>query len=162
MRLVLSSWRTTRGHPDNEDQELRGPGRDSTGTETQNSCSDLLELPLCPALARMHYLILTITLLCYKGRTIVPVLKRGPDPLKTLVGKGKVKFLTLWPDIGPCPASLTLVLSFCWVRWAARDVYLTQDSCHFFLAIMSGSIFLKPVSPRRCWLWKLTRSPCWA
>ena len=113
VRLVLSSWWTTNGHPDNEDQELRGPGRDSTGTEAQNSCSDLLELPLCPALASMDYLILTITLLCYKGRTIVPVLKRGTDPLKTLVGKGKVRFLTCWPDIGPLPTSLALVLSFC-------------------------------------------------
>ena len=150
VRLVLSSWWTTNGHPDNEDQELRGPGRDSTGTEAQNSCSDLLELPLCPALASMDYLILTITLLCYKGRTIVPVLKRGTDPLKTLVGKGKVRFLTCWPDIGPLPTSLALVLSFCWVRCAAWDVYSTQDSCHFFWVIVSGSIFLKPVCPRCC------------
>lgn len=32
------------------------------------------------------------------------------DPLNTLVGKGKVKFFTRWPDMGPLPTSLALVL----------------------------------------------------
>ena len=145
--LSSSSWRTTSGHPDNEAQELWGLGRDSTGTEAQNSYSDLLEIPLCPALASMHCLILTITLLCYKGRTTV--LERN-GPTQYLSGKGKVKFLTRWPDSGPLLTSLALVLSFCWVWCAAWDVCLTQDWCHFFLVLVSGSIFLQPVSTRCC------------
>lgn len=38
--------------------------------------------------ASVHYLILIISLLfLYKGRTIVPILKRGTDSLEALVGK---------------------------------------------------------------------------
>ena len=44
---------------------------------------------LCALLwASVHYLILTISLFFpYKGRTVVPILKRGTDSLEALVGK---------------------------------------------------------------------------
>ena len=66
----------------------------------------------------------------------MPVLKRGMDPLKTLVGKGKVRFLTRLPDIGPLPTSLALMLSF--VELSVQHGMCTR---HRTRAISSGSLY---------------------
>lgn len=108
----------------------------------------------------VHYLILTTTLLCYEGSTDVPILQRGVDSLKAmqLVGKWKVKFLTLLLDLGPLTSALifALFLLGCGV-WHGHELGGLHDlmkSCwQLFLVIKKHCI--KKHLPGAAGLWFL-------